>query len=134
VLKRGLAATITEWLQAADYILAAGDSQVILCERGIRTFETATRNTLDINAIPVVKSLSHLPVIVAPAHGIGLRAHVPAIARAGIAAGADGIIVEVHPCPEKALSDGHQSLAIPEFAELMREVRVIALAIERPVM
>ncbi len=133
MLKRGLSGTIKEWLMAAEYIVAKGNPRVMLCERGIRTFETATRNTLDINAIPVVKSLSHLPVIVDPSHGIGIRKHVAAIARAGIAAGADGIMVEVHPRPEKALSDGHQSLSIPEFGELMREVRVIALAIERPV-
>jgi 3-deoxy-7-phosphoheptulonate synthase len=119
---------------AAEYIVAKGNPSVMLCERGIRTFETATRNTLDINAIPVVKSLSHLPVIVDPSHGIGIRKHVAAIARAGVAAGADGIMVEVHPRPEKALSDGHQSLTISEFDELMRQVRVIALAIERPVM
>jgi len=134
MLKRGLSGTIKEWLMAAEYIVAKGNPNVMLCERGIRTFETATRNTLDINAIPVLKSLSHLPVIVDPSHGIGIRKHVAAIARAGIAAGADGIMIEVHPKPEKALSDGHQSLAIPEFAELMRQVRVIALAIERPVL
>jgi 3-deoxy-7-phosphoheptulonate synthase len=134
MLKRGLSGTIREWLMAAEYIVANGNPHVMLCERGIRTFETATRNTLDINAIPVVKSLSHLPVIVDPSHGIGIRKHVAAIARAGVAAGADGIMVEVHPKPEKALSDGHQSLSIPEFDELMRQVRVIALAIERPVM
>ena len=133
MLKRGLSGTIKEWLMAAEYIVAKGNPDVMLCERGIRTFETATRNTLDINAIPVAKALSHLPVIVDPSHGIGLRKHVPAVARAAVAAGADGIIVEVHPRPEKALSDGHQSLAIPEFEELMRQVRVIALAIERPV-
>jgi 3-deoxy-7-phosphoheptulonate synthase len=134
MLKRGLSGTIKEWLMAAEYIVAKGNPDVMLCERGIRTFETATRNTLDINAIPVVKALSHLPVVVDPSHGIGLRKHVAAIARAGVAAGADAIMVEVHPRPEKALSDGHQSLAIPEFEELMRQVRVIALAIERPVM
>src|SRR5512136_3152459 len=134
MLKRALSGTIKEWLMAAEYIVAKGNPNVMLCERGIRTFETATRNTLDINAIPVAKSLTHLPVIVDPSHGIGLSKHVPAIARAGVAAGADGIIVEVHPRPEKALSDGHQSLAFPEFEELMRQVRVIALAIERPVM
>jgi 3-deoxy-7-phosphoheptulonate synthase len=134
MLKRALSGTIREWLMAAEYIVAKGNPHVMLCERGIRTFETATRNTLDINAIPVLKSLTHLPVIVDPSHGIGIRKHVAAIARAGIAAGADGIMVEVHPRPEKALSDGHQSLAFPEFDALMREVRVIALAIERPVM
>ena len=134
MLKRALSGTIKEWLMAAEYIVAKGNPNVMLCERGIRTFETATRNTLDINAIPVLKSLTHLPVIVDPSHGIGIRKHVAAIARAGVAAGADAIMVEVHPRPEKALSDGHQSLTIPEFGELMREVRVIALAIERPVM
>src|SRR5512135_2016276 len=133
LLKRGLSATIKEWLMAAEYIVAKGNHRVALCERGIRTFETMTRNTLDINAIPVLKALTHLPVVVDPSHGIGLRAHVPAIARAGIAAGADGIIVEVHPCPEKALSDGHQSLTPAEFEELMKQVRVIAGAIGRPI-
>ena len=132
LLKRGLSATIKEWLMAAEYIVSKGNPQVALCERGIRTFETITRNTLDINAVPVLKSLTHLPVIVDPSHGIGIRKHVPAIARAGIAAGADGIIVEVHPRPEKALSDGHQSLTPAEFDGLMRQVRVIAAAIERP--
>jgi 3-deoxy-7-phosphoheptulonate synthase len=134
LLKRGPSATIKEWLMAAEYVVAHGNGQVALCERGIRTFETATRNTLDINAIPVLKSLTHLPVIVDPSHGIGIRKHVAAIARAGVAAGADGIMIEVHPQPEKALSDGHQSLNFPEFDALMREVRVIALAVERPVM
>ena len=132
LLKRGPSATIKEFLMAAEYILASGNYQVALCERGIRTFETMTRNTLDLNAVPVLKSLTHLPVVVDPSHGIGLRKHVPAMARAGIAAGADGLIIEVHPCPEKALSDGHQSLAIPEFAALMEQVRVIAGAIGRP--
>jgi 3-deoxy-7-phosphoheptulonate synthase len=133
MLKRGLAGTIKEWLMAAEYIVAKGNPRVILCERGIRTFEPMTRNTLDINAIPVLKSLTHLPVVVDPSHGIGIRRHVPAIARAGIAAGADGIIVEVHPRPEKALSDGHQSLTPAEFEGLMRQVRVIAGAVERPI-
>ena len=132
MLKRGLSATIREWLMAAEYIVARGTPQVMLCERGIRTFETMTRNTLDINAVPVVKALSHLPVIVDPSHGIGIRRHVPAIARAGVAAGADGLIVEVHPRPEKALSDGHQSLTIEEFEVLMRQVAVIAGATGRP--
>src|SRR5512134_3566896 len=133
LLKRGLSATIREWLMAAEYIVAKGNHRVALCERGIRTFETMTRNTLDINAVPVLKALTHLPVIVDPSHGIGLRLHVPAIARAGVAAGADGIIVEVHPCPEKALSDGHQSLTPAEFEELMKQVRVIGGAIGRPI-
>jgi 3-deoxy-7-phosphoheptulonate synthase len=132
LLKRGLSATIKEWLMAAEYIVAKGNHRVALCERGIRTFETMTRNTLDINAIPVLKALTHLPVVVDPSHGIGLRPHVPAIARAGVAAGADGIIVEVHPCPEKALSDGHQSLTPAEFEGLMQQVRVIAGAVGRP--
>ncbi len=133
MLKRGLAGTIKEWLMAAEYIVAKGNPRVILCERGIRTFEPMTRNTLDINAIPVLKSLTHLPVMVDPSHGIGIRKHVPAIARAGIAAGADGLIVEVHPRPEKALSDGHQSLTPAEFEGLMRQVRVIASAVERSI-
>ncbi len=132
LLKRGLSATIREWLMAAEYVVAKGNPHVILCERGIRTFETMTRNTLDINAVPVVKALSHLPVVVDPSHGIGLRRHVPAIARAGVAAGADGLLVEVHPCPEKALSDGYQSLTPDEFHALMRQVAVIAGAIGRP--
>jgi len=132
LLKRGPSATIREFLMAAEYILSGGNYQVALCERGIRTFETMTRNTLDLNAVPVLKSLTHLPVVVDPSHGIGLRAHVPAMARAGVAAGADGLIVEVHPCPEKALSDGHQSLSIPEFAGLMQQVRIIAGAVGRP--
>jgi 3-deoxy-7-phosphoheptulonate synthase len=133
VLKRGPSATIKEWLMAAEYILSRGNYQVALCERGIRTFETMTRNTLDLNAVPVLKALTHLPVIVDPSHGIGLRAHVAAMARAGVAAGADGLIVEVHPHPEKALSDGAQSLTPPEFDDLMRQVRGIAAAIGREV-
>jgi 3-deoxy-7-phosphoheptulonate synthase len=132
LLKRGSAATIKELLMAAEYIVSNGNYQVALCERGIRTFETMTRNTLDLNAVPVLKSLTHLPIVVDPSHGIGLRKHVPAMARAGVAAGADGLIIEVHPCPDKALSDGHQSLAIEEFGELMRQVKVIAGAIGRP--
>jgi len=133
LLKRGPSATIKEWLMAAEYILSRGNYQVALCERGIRTFETMTRNTLDLNAVPVLKALTHLPVIVDPSHGIGLRAHVAAMARAGIAAGADGIIVEVHPRPDKALSDGHQSLTPREFDDLVKQVRVIAGAIGREV-
>ncbi len=133
LLKRGPSATIREWLMAAEYVVAHGNHQVALCERGIRTFETMTRNTLDLNAVPILKTLTHLPVIVDPSHGIGLRAHVPAMARAGVAAGADGLIVEVHPRPEKALSDGPQSLTPVEFEELMRQVRVIAGAVGRGV-
>jgi 3-deoxy-7-phosphoheptulonate synthase len=131
LLKRGPSATLKEWLMAAEYIVSRGNYQVALCERGIRTFETMTRNTLDLNAVPVLKALTHLPVVVDPSHGIGLRAHVAAMARAGIAAGADGIIVEVHPRPDKALSDGQQSLTPAEFGELMRQARVIAGAVGR---
>ncbi|MGO9665896.1 MAG: 3-deoxy-7-phosphoheptulonate synthase [Polyangia bacterium] len=133
LLKRGASATNKAWLMAAEYIVSNGNYQVALCERGIRTFETMTRNTLDLNAVPVLKSLTHLPVIVDPSHGIGMRRHVPAMARAAVAAGADGLIIEVHPHPDQALSDGHQSLSLPEFADLMRAVRVIAGAIGRPV-
>jgi 3-deoxy-7-phosphoheptulonate synthase len=133
LLKRGPSATIKEWLMAAEYVVAGGNYQVALCERGIRTFETMTRNTLDLNAVPVLKALTHLPVIVDPSHGIGLRAHVAAMARAGIAAGADGIIVEVHPRPDRALSDGQQSLTPGEFEDLMKQVRVIAGALGRAV-
>jgi 3-deoxy-7-phosphoheptulonate synthase len=131
LLKRGPSATIREWLMAAEYILASGNYQVALCERGIRTYETMTRNTLDLNAVPVLKALTHLPVVVDPSHGIGLRRHVPAMARAAIAAGADAVIVEVHPRPDSALSDGQQSLSIPEFAGLMGQVRIIAGALGR---
>jgi 3-deoxy-7-phosphoheptulonate synthase len=131
LLKRGPSATIKEWLMAAEYVVSAGNYQVALCERGIRTFETMTRNTLDLNAVPVLKALTHLPVVVDPSHGIGLRRHVPAMARAGIAAGADGIIVEVHPKPDQALSDGHQSLTPVEFEGLMKQARVIAGAVGR---
>jgi 3-deoxy-7-phosphoheptulonate synthase len=133
LLKRGPSATIREWLMAAEYVVAHGNPRVALCERGIRTFETATRNTLDLNAVPVLKALTHLPVVVDPSHGVGLRAYVPAMARAAVAAGADGLIVEVHPCPEKALSDGQQSLTPDEFAGLMQQVRVIAGAVGRPI-
>jgi 3-deoxy-7-phosphoheptulonate synthase len=131
LLKRGPAASIRDLLMAAEYVVAQGNYDVILCERGIRTFETMTRNTLDLNAVPVLKSLTHLPVMVDPSHGIGLRKHVAAMARAAVAAGADAVIVEVHPCPEKALSDGHQSLTFPEFETLMRQVRVVAGAMDR---
>ena len=131
ILKRGPSATIKEWLMAAEYVVSRGNYRVALCERGIRTFETMTRNTLDLNAVPVAKALTHLPVLVDPSHGIGLRAHVAAMAKAGVAAGADGILVEVHPHPERALSDGAQSLTPPEFEDLMREVRGIAQAVGR---
>lgn len=133
LLKRGLAATIEEWLMSAEYILSGGNHQVILCERGIRTFETATRNTLDVGAIPVVKKKSHLPVIADPSHGIGIRDKVIPMARACIAAGADGIIVEIHHDPDHAKSDGAQSLFPDQFAQMMKEVRLIAQAIGRSI-
>ena len=131
MLKRGLAATVTEWLQAADYLLAAGGDQVVLCERGIRTFETSTRFTLDLSAVGVVKRNSHLPVIVDPSHAAGHYALVPALARAAIAAGADGLMIEVHPDPKNALSDGLQSLTFSDFARLMGELKTIAKAVGR---
>ncbi len=131
ILKRGLAATIEEWLMAAEYILSEGNFQVVLCERGIRTYETATRNTLDISAIPLVKNLSHLPIIADPSHGTGKRPLVAPLSRAAVAAGADGLIVEAHPDPEHALSDGPQSLTFEQFATLMAEVEPIATAVGR---
>ena len=133
LLKRGIAATVEELLMSAEYILSHGNRRVILCERGIRTYETATRNTTDINAIPVLKDLTHLPVILDPSHSTGYWQYVAAISRAAIAAGADGIIVEVHPQPELALSDGGQSLKPERFAELVTQVRRVALAIGRSV-
>jgi 3-deoxy-7-phosphoheptulonate synthase len=133
LLKRGLMATVEELLMAAEYILSHGNRRVILCERGIRTFETATRNTTDINAIPVLKSLTHLPVVLDPSHSTGHWEYVTAVARAGIAAGADGLVVEVHPNPAQALSDGGQSLKPERFAELVTQVRAIAQAIGRKV-
>ena len=131
ILKRGLAATVTEWLQAADYLLAAGSTQVILCERGIRTFETATRFTLDISSIEVVKRNSHLPIIVDPSHAAGHYELVPTLAKAAVAAGADGLIIEVHPDPASALSDGLQSLTFSDFRRLMTELKAISKAIGR---
>jgi 3-deoxy-7-phosphoheptulonate synthase len=131
LLKRGLSATIEEWLLSAEYILAGGNGQVILCERGIRTFENATRNTLDISAIPVVKKRSHLPIVVDPSHGTGLRDKVIPMARAAVAAGADGLLIEVHNNPEKALSDGAQSLYPEQFERLMAELRIIAPVLGR---
>jgi 3-deoxy-7-phosphoheptulonate synthase len=133
LLKRGLMSTVEELLMAAEYILSRGNSRVILCERGIRTFETATRNTFDINAIPVLKTLTHLPVIADPSHGTGKWELVTPIARAAIAAGADGLIVEVHPDPAAALSDGAQSLKPEKFAALVNQVRRVAEAIDRTV-
>ena len=133
LLKRGLSATIEELLMSAEYILAGGNKQVMLCERGIRTFETATRNTTDINAIPVLKNLTHLPVILDPSHSTGHADYVAAVARAGIAAGADGIIVEVHPDPARAVSDGKQSLKPEKFAEMVKQVKAIAEVLGRRV-
>jgi 3-deoxy-7-phosphoheptulonate synthase len=133
MLKRGLAATVTEWLQAADHLMASGGSQVILCERGIRTFETATRFTLDIASIGVIKRNSHLPVIVDPSHAAGHHDLVPTLARAAIAAGADGLLIEVHPDPANALSDGLQSLTFSDFGRLMGELKAIAQAVGRSI-
>lgn len=131
LLKRGMMATIEEFLLAAEYILSQGNDQVILCERGIRTFETTTRNTLDLSAVPVLKRLCHLPVIVDPSHGTGHRWMVPALARAAVAVGADGLIVEVHCDPEKALCDGQQSLSPEEFSLMMNDLKKIAVAVDR---
>ena len=133
LLKRGISATIEEWLLSAEYILAGGNAQVILCERGIRTFEGYTRNTLDISAIPVVKKRSHLPIIADPSHGTGRRDKVAPMARAAIAAGADGLLIEVHCDPDHALSDGAQSLFPQQFDRLMAELRIIAPAIGRTI-
>ena len=132
LLKRGMMSTLEELLMSAEYILSHGNQDLILCERGIRTFETYTRNTLDINAVPSLKELTHLPVIVDPSHATGKTSHVKAVSRAGIAAGADGLLIEVHPDPENALSDGNQSLNFPQFLALMNEVRLIAQAVNRP--
>lgn len=133
VLKRGLSATIEEWLLAAEYILAGGNNQVILCERGIRSAEPWTRNTLDLSAVALAKELTHLPVLVDPSHATGVRSLVTPMAKAAIAAGADGIMVEVHPHPEKALSDGEQSLTPKGFSSLMKEIEPVALAVGRRV-
>ena len=133
LLKRGISATIEELLLSAEYILAGGNYDVILCERGIRTFENATRNTMDISAIPVVKSLSHLPIVADPSHGTGRRDKVLPMARAAVAAGADGLLVEVHHDPDHALSDGAQSLRPQQFAELMDQLRMIAKAVDRSI-
>ena len=133
LLKRGISATIEEWLLSAEYVLAGGNKNVVLCERGIRTFESYTRNTLDISAIPVVQQLSHLPVVVDPSHGTGRRDKVASMARAAVAAGADGLIIEVHCDPDHALSDGAQSMFPAQFERLMAELRIIAPAIGRSV-
>jgi 3-deoxy-7-phosphoheptulonate synthase len=133
LLKRGIMSTLQELLMSAEYILSHGNYRVMLCERGIRTFETATRNTFDINAIPVLKALTHLPVIADPSHGTGRWDIVGPVARAAVAAGADGLLVEVHPHPERALSDGAQSLRLERFAALMDELALVAKAIGRSV-
>jgi 3-deoxy-7-phosphoheptulonate synthase len=133
LLKRGISATIEEWLLSAEYVLAGGNGQVVLCERGIRTFESYTRNTLDISAIPVVKKLSHLPIVVDPSHGTGRRDKVAPMARAAVAAGADGLLIEVHADPDRALSDGAQSMFPAQFDRLMAELRIIAPAIGRTI-
>jgi phospho-2-dehydro-3-deoxyheptonate aldolase len=133
LLKRGIAATIEELLLSAEYILAGGNYDVVLCERGIRTFETYTRNTMDISAIPVVKKLSHLPIIGDPSHGTGRRDKVAPMARAAVAAGADGLLIEVHHDPDHALSDGAQSLYPEQFRDLMGQLRLIASAVGRSI-
>jgi 3-deoxy-7-phosphoheptulonate synthase len=133
LLKRGISATIEEWLLSSEYVLSGGNNDVILCERGIRTFETATRNTFDISAIPVVKKLSHLPIVADPSHGAGRRDMVASMARAAVAAGADGLIIEVHSDPDHALSDGAQSMFPAQFDRLMAELRIIAPAIGRSI-
>ena len=132
-LKRGLSTTIKEFLMSAEYIMAQGNYNVILCERGIRTFEDYTRNTLDISAVPVIKALSHLPVVIDPSHAAGQWSLVPALSKAGVAAGADGIMVEVHNCPENALSDGAQSLLPEKFRSMMQELRAVARAVGRDI-
>lgn len=131
LLKRGLSATIDEWLNAAEYIMSEGNENVVLCERGIRTYETSTRNTLDLSAIPVLRQRTHLPVIVDPSHATGVRAYVEPLAKAAVAAGADGLMIETHPCPEQALSDGPQSLTFDEFDGLMERLRPYAELSER---
>jgi len=133
MLKRGLSLLIEEWLLAAEYVMAQGNPDVMLCERGIRTFEQATRNTLDVSAVPVVQSLSHLPVLVDPSHAAGKRAFVPALSLAAVAAGADGLLLEVHPHPEQALSDGAQSLDLAEFGALLPRLGAVAAAVGRAV-
>jgi 3-deoxy-7-phosphoheptulonate synthase len=133
MLKRGISGMIKELLMCAEYIVSNGNYNVMLCERGIRTYETATRNTFDLNAIPVLKQTSHLPVVADPSHGTGLRELVPSMSKAAIAAGADALIIEVHPDPDKAVSDGRQSLTIEEFSKLMVDVRRVAAAVDREI-
>ncbi|GBD04250.1 Phospho-2-dehydro-3-deoxyheptonate aldolase [bacterium HR19] len=131
LLKRGMYNTIEEWLLAAEYILSGGNPNVILCERGIRTFETATRNTLDLSAVPVLRERTHLPIVIDPSHGTGKRNYVPPMAYAALAAGADGLLIEVHPQPDKALSDGAQSLTLEMFSEMMEKLRKLAPVVGR---
>ena len=131
LLKRGLSATLDELLLAAEYVVSAGNPQVLLCERGIRTFERATRATLDLSAVPVLRARTHLPILVDPSHAAGIRELVPALAAAAVAAGADGLLVEIHPRPDEALSDGRQSLDLPSFADMMKMVRRVAAAVGR---
>ena len=133
LLKRGLSATVKEWLMSAEYIMSRGNHQVILCERGIRTFETATRNTLDLSSVPLLKQLTHLPVVVDPSHGVGKWDLVPPMAKAAVAAGADGLLIEVHTNPEEAMSDGEQSLKTEAFSVLMGELKAVALAVGREI-
>jgi 3-deoxy-7-phosphoheptulonate synthase len=133
MLKRGMTAKIEEWLQAAEYIVMGGNEDVMLCERGVRTFEQYTRNTLDLSAVLAVRDLSHLPVIVDPSQGTGRAAMVPAMSKAAVSVGADGLIIEVHPDPAKALKDGAQSITIPAFEKLMRELPAVAAAVDRSV-
>lgn len=133
LLKRGLSSTIKEWLMSAEYVMSRGNHEVILCERGIRTFETATRNTLDLSAVPLLKQLTHLPVVVDPSHGVGKWDLVAPMAKAAVAAGADGLLIEVHTNPEEAMSDGEQSLKIDAFGKLMEELGAIALAVGREI-
>jgi 3-deoxy-7-phosphoheptulonate synthase len=133
MLKRGMSATVKDLLMSAEYILSEGNFNVLLCERGIRTFETTTRNTLDLNAVPVLKSETHLPVVVDPTHGVGVRQYIPAMALAAVAAGADSIMVEVHNAPEQAKSDGEQSLLPEAFEDLVQRIRTVAEAVGRSV-
>lgn len=131
MLKRGMSATISEWLGCAEYILSEGNPEVILCERGIRTFEQITRNTLDISAVPIINQISHLPIIIDPSHGTGTKSLVKPMAKAAIAAGTDGLMIEVHPHPERALCDGAQSFSPEEFKSMMMDIEPIVVAVNR---
>jgi len=131
LLKRGMSATLEEWLQAADYVLSGGNAGVVLCERGIRTFNTHARNTLDLGVIPAARELTHLPILVDPSHGTGNSAHVPAMAMAALAAGADGLLIEVHPDPEHSVSDGEQTMSPERFNALMKQLHAMAPLVGR---